>query len=207
MLKGLSREEISGQGTIFFIAGFNTTHATLHHAIYYLTQYHNWQERLFEELDGARDNLDHDALKRLPILNAIINETLRLKPPFIFVTREANEETELKDLGIKIPKNTLISIQAYMIHRNPKFFPDPLEFKPTRFLEDRSLEWCKAYMPFGGGPRFCVGMRFALDELRIGLAHFVLNYKVDADPGYQLEYSPGSFIMSPKALMVRISER
>ena len=78
---------------------------------------------------------------------------------------------------MKIPKNTMITIQPYVIHRDPENFPDPEQFKPERFIE-KSAEFHPAFMPFGAGPRLCVGMRFAQNELRVGVAKFFLTYKI-----------------------------
>ena len=207
-LKGLSKEEMSGQGILFFIAGFDTTLSSLIHIIYYLTQYPEWQDRLYQELTELQDEISYDTLKNLKVLNAIINETLRLRPPLIEFHREAKADCELLDTGIKIPKDTLIIIQPYSIHRNAEYFPDPLEFKPERFFEkETSPENHFAFAPFGYGQRLCVGMRFAQNELRIGLAKFILNYKVEAEKGLELEYYNGSILMSAKRLPVTISER
>ncbi|KAJ6218335.1 hypothetical protein RDWZM_009492 [Blomia tropicalis] len=207
-LKGISKDEISGQGVIFFIAGFDTTHATFDHAIYYLAKYPEWQERLYNELVAeSKNSFDFDRLKELPILNGIISETLRLNPPLTEFHRECKEECELCDTGLRLPKNTLVLISPYSIHRDPEYFPDPLKFDPERFFGENSQENNKAYMPFGAGPRLCVGMRFAQNELRIGLAKFILNYKVEIDPDFKLEYFNGSILLSPKRLMVRLSER
>lgn len=113
-------------------------------------------------MNAVRDELDYDKLKHLPILNAIIGETLRLNPPLTIFQRESIEDCELLDTGIKIPKNTLISIQPYIIHRDPTYFSDPNTFKPERFLDkSTSPESNIAYCPFGYGQRLCVGMRFA----------------------------------------------
>lgn len=180
-LKGISKEEISGQGILFFIAGFDTTNATFAHILYYLTKYPEWQDNLYEELSKIETEIDYDVLRDLPILNAVVNETLRLKPPLVVFQRAALEDCTLLNTGIKVPRNTLISIQPYIIHRNPEYFPDPEEFKPERFV-DNHAEKHFAFMPFGAGSRLCVGMRFAQNELRIGLAKFILTYRLLPNP-------------------------
>src|SRR5699024_10028326 len=88
-LKGISKDEMSGQGILFIIAGFDTTHATFDHVIYYLSKYPEWQERLYQELVENRNELDYEKFKHLPILNAIIDETLRLNPPLVMIQRES----------------------------------------------------------------------------------------------------------------------
>lgn len=76
-------------------------------------------------------------------------------------------------------------MQPYAIHRDPEYFPDPLRFNPERFV-DKSAESNPAFMPFGLGPRMCVGMRFAQNELRIALANFVLNYRLLPNPNLEV---------------------
>src|SRR5699024_4790472 len=91
-LKGISKDEISGQGILFFIAGFDTTHATFDHVMYYLSKYPEWQEKLYQELAENRNELDYEKYKQLPFLNAIIDETLRLNPPLLGVQRGAVQD-------------------------------------------------------------------------------------------------------------------
>lgn len=182
--KGISKDEISAQGILFFIAGFDTTNATLTHIFYYLIKHSEWQEKLYEELFIVSDEeLDYEKLKELPILNAIIDETLRLQPPLPVVDRECIEPYRIESHGIDLPKNTMISVQPYVIHRDPRYFKDPYEFKPERFLHKSKFnDNLAAYIPFGLGPRLCVGMRFALNELRLVLANFIINYKLAPNP-------------------------
>mgnify|MGYP006192486853 CR=1 FL=1 len=190
-LKGISKEEISGQGILFFIAGYDTTNATLCHVLYHLVRYSDWQDRLHAELTPIEDRLDYEVLRDLPVLNAVINETLRLCPPLIFIQRCTAKDTTLLDTGIKLEKNTILTISPYVIHRNPEYFPDPESFKPERFM-DKSTENHIAFMPFGVGPRLCVGMRFALNELRLGVANLILRYRLLPDPN--LEVSGCKFV-------------
>lgn len=181
-LKGISKEEIAGQGVIFFLAGFDTTNSTFCHVIYNLVKYPIWQEKLFEELKGKELIMEYETLRNLPLLNAVINETLRLYPPLLELHRSCDRAQTLLDTGIVVPANSTIFIQPYVIHRDPDYFPEPNEFKPERFLGENSAESNIAFMPFGLGPRLCVGMRFALNELRIVIAQLIYNYKITADP-------------------------
>ncbi|UXI17782.1 corticotropin-releasing factor-binding protein [Sarcoptes scabiei] len=184
--KGISKREIAGLGIIFFLAGHDTTNTTLCHIFHYLIRYPEWQDRIYEELSKHDKLTDFDLLKSLPILNAVINETLRLNPPLILVGRGNYEEQKLLDTGIVVPKNCSISFHVNVIQRDPDYFDDPDSFKPQRFIDDPKLESSIAFMPFGVGPRLCVGMRFALNELRITLANFVKNYRLDPDPKHKV---------------------
>lgn len=97
-LKGISKEEISGQGLIFFLAAYETTNNTLCHVIYYLIKHPEWQEKLYQELSRIEE-INYDTLRDLKILNSVINETLRLKPPLLLYDRKNSEDYYLEDYG------------------------------------------------------------------------------------------------------------
>ncbi|KAH9413209.1 hypothetical protein DERP_006895, partial [Dermatophagoides pteronyssinus] len=206
-LKGISREEIAGQGIIFFLAGYDTTNVTLCHIIYYLIKHPEWQDKLYEELSITDSSLDYESLRNLPILNGIICETLRLKPPLVSVQRTAARDTTLLNTGIKIPAEVSIIFHPYIMHRMPEYFPDPESFKPERFIGENSMESSIAYMPFGTGNRLCVGMRFAQNELRAAVAQLILHYRLIPDHDLKLDYFKGNVILSPKQVMIRIAKR
>lgn len=185
---------------------YDTTNTTLSHALYYLIKYPQWQEKLYEEIKANDTRLDYENLKSLKVLNGIINEVLRLNPPLLEIQRETVAGTYLGDTGIWLPANTLVSIQPYIIHRDSEYFPDPEEFKPERFI-DGDAESSPAFIPFGLGPRLCVGMRFAINELRFALSKLIQNYRLEPNPQLKLDYFNGSILMSPKSVMVKISAR
>jgi cytochrome P450 len=118
------------------------------------------QDELRQVLGGAAPT--PDVLSDLPVLRATINETLRLYPPaYTLFLREAAEPVDL--LGVKLAKGDLAQIVPFTTHRDPRFFPDPDKFDPTRFLKDPT--WPQfAYLPFGAGPRVCIGQNFGLME-------------------------------------------
>ena len=142
-LKGISREEIAGQGIVFLLAGYDTTNATLCHVIYYLVKHPEWQDKLYNELITHDSPLNYESLRSLPILNGVICETLRLKPPLVSVQRTAARDTTLLNTGIKIPAKTTILSHPYIIHRMPEYFPDPESFQPERFMGEKSMESTK----------------------------------------------------------------
>lgn len=185
---------------------YDTTNTTFAHIIYYLAKYPQWQQKLYDEIKANETQLDYEHLKTLKVLNGIIYETLRLDPPLSAIQREAVEDTYVGDSNIFVTKGTIISIHIYTIHRDPEYFRDPLAFKPERFI-DADVEASPAFIPFGIGPRLCVGMRFALNELRIGTARFVQEFRVEENPNLELEYFKGSFLQSPKNVMVKLWTR
>ena len=154
--------------TLFFTKGYDTTSATFVHVIYFLTQFIDWQEKLFREIFQMKDNLDYDNLKKLPILNGIINETLRLCPPLLEFQRVAKKDCTLLNTGIKIPKGTAIAIRPQALHFDPEYFDQPAVFNPERQHESND-----AFLPFGVGNRLCVGMRFAQVSFSLLLQVFI----------------------------------
>ena len=109
-------------------------------------------------------------------------------------------------LGIKIPRGTTIEVHPYALHRDPDYWPEPNQFKPERFLEPKHHPW--AYIPFGGGPRLCVGQRFALQEMRMFCAKLFKKFELSLAPGFkELEYFIGSAMLSPKMVLVNLKAR
>ncbi|GBM43396.1 Cytochrome P450 6j1 [Araneus ventricosus] len=93
--------------------------------------------------------------------------------------RLAVSEYKLGETGITIPKGMIISIPVYAMHKDSKFFPDPEKFDPDRFIQkEKSKREQYTYLPFGAGPRNCIGMRFALVEIKVCLAYILANYKI-----------------------------
>eukprot|EP00058_Branchiostoma_floridae_P007457 XP_002592945.1 hypothetical protein BRAFLDRAFT_117763 [Branchiostoma floridae] len=113
--------------------------------------------------------LDYEAVNEMHFLEMCVNETLRMFPAAQRFDRVCKEDTEVK--GLHIPAGTIVNIPAYAIHHDPEIWPEPEKFKPERFSkEEKESRDPYAYLPFGSGPRNCVGMRLALMELKFALA-------------------------------------
>ena len=114
----------------------------------------------------------------MPFLDACVSETLRLYNPVQITEREASEDYPLGNTGIVIEKGTLIHFPFHAIHHNPDFYPSPHRFDPNRFMpENRDQIIPYTYLPFGAGPRNCVGMRFALMEAKTAIVRIVKKFK------------------------------
>lgn len=96
----LNNDELTAQGILFFIAGYDTTSASLSHAIYFLAQNKSCQQRLFDELTAVTEEFTYDNLNELKYLNAVINESLRLAPPLLCIQRECTQDYKLGDTGL-----------------------------------------------------------------------------------------------------------
>ena len=210
--KKLTDNEIAAQAWVFLLAGFETTGTTLGYFSYMLATHPDIQQRLQSELINAMDpnhEIDYDKLHALPYLDACISETLRLFPPVIRLERECNTSLKLGDSGIKIEKGHVVEILVYAMHHNEDYFPNPEKFSPDRFLpENRHLILPYTYMPFGNGPRNCIGMRFALMEIKLAMAHILTKYKFTKIDQTEktLKFQPATPLLSAKCLTVGIEK-
>ena len=173
--------EIASNLILFFAAGYETTSNVLNLSTFYLVQHPSIQEKLYQSIkqiytenDGQ---LDYDTLTSMQYLDAFISEVMRIQPSVLRVERIASQDHTLAS-GVKIEKGCLVQIPIYPIHRNEKYHDDPDTFNPDRFLpENRGKIISGSYLPFLIGPRNCIGMRFALIEAKMTLAHLLIKYK------------------------------
>jgi len=174
------------------LAGHETTANALSFTFYLLSRHPDVARRLRAEIDevlGARQPSLED-LSRMPYTKAVIEEAMRLYPPAWVVERISLEEDEV--LGHRIPKNTIVAASPFAMHRNPRYFPNPEGFDPSRFLvpEGACASGARpklAYMPFGAGPRFCIGNAFAMMEMQLIVPMLLQKFRLDLMPGFQLK--------------------
>jgi cytochrome P450 len=162
--------------TLFF-AGFETTARTLTFALYLLARHPQWIEAVHAEAASALSGgfADHRILERLPTSMAIVHETLRLYPPASFIARETTEACEIG--GYRVPKKAMVVLSPHLTHRHRDYWPDGEAFRPDRpeLAEIQRLPK-GAYLPFGLGPRVCLGRHMALIEATLGLAMFATRF-------------------------------
>ncbi|WCJ23049.1 Cytochrome P450 714C2 [Euphorbia peplus] len=172
--------------TIYF-AGHETTAITASWALMLFAAHPDWQARARAEvLEICKNNLpDAQMLRNMKILTMVIQETLRLYPPAMFVIREALEDLKFKD--IVVPKGMCIQIPVPLVHHNPDIWgPDLDQFSPERFSNGifGASKSPNGYMPFGIGSRICVGQHFAMTELKIILSLILSNFSLSLSPTY-----------------------
>ncbi|CAL1296480.1 unnamed protein product [Larinioides sclopetarius] len=208
--KSLSADELVAQSVIFFTAGYDTTSSTLSFATYQLALNPEIQDELREEVDRVlqetNGELTYEAVQKMKYLDNVISETLRLYPIVVKLERYADAEYKLGDTGIFIPKGMLLSIPVFAMHRDSKLWPNPERFDPDRFTtESRTKRDPYSYLPFGAGPRNCVGMRFALMQIKICLALIIANFKINkcSETKVPLEFYLGQQgLLQPKEIVV-----
>ncbi|XP_063703756.1 probable cytochrome P450 9f2 [Culicoides brevitarsis] len=178
--------EIAAQCFLFFIAGFDTTSTFLTFASYELAVNEDVQEKIFNEIREAKEKLmgrpiNYETLQKMEYLDAFVSEVLRVHPPGFITDRVCNSDTEIEDHeGRKfiIPKGKMIWVNIYGMHHSHKYFPNPEQFKPERFLGGNKEKIIpNSYIPFGIGPRACIGSRFALMESKIILYSILSEFK------------------------------
>ena len=183
-LSKLTDDEIMAQAITFLLAGYDTTANALSYTTYLLALNPNIQEKLYQEV---KVKFDEDSDERLPIheriqalkyLDQVFSESLRLYPPGYFLIRSAKENFYVN--GVCVPPCVEIMVPVYAIHHNPEFWDNPEKFDPERFtLDARSKRHPCMYLPFGNGPRNCIGMRFALLEAKIALVKIIKQFKFE----------------------------
>ncbi|HUI94476.1 MAG TPA: cytochrome P450 [Xanthobacteraceae bacterium] len=181
--RGLTETEIKANIITFIAAGHETTANTLAWSLFLLSQSPAWSERVAaeaaRECDGPRDTL----ASRLVETRAVIDEALRLYPPLAAISRQALAPDELA--GQAIPAGTTVVIAPYVLHRSPRLWEAPDLFDPSRFLDSAHATIDRhAYLPFGAGPRICIGASFALQEATLTLAAIMRSFRLAMAPGH-----------------------
>ncbi|GFO27118.1 cytochrome p450-like protein [Plakobranchus ocellatus] len=174
----------AGQALVFILAGYDTVSIVLSFTLFLLAKHPQYQKQVQEELDqklcdlGPDDAVPgYDSVQGLNFLEQCISEAMRMFPPGLFLDRVCTEEINLA--GVKIPKGMPVIIPVYAIHMDPELWEQPHEFRPERFEpEAKESRHQFAYMPFGHGPRNCIGMRLGQLELKIALAMMLRRFDV-----------------------------
>ncbi|XP_060085825.1 cytochrome P450 3A24-like [Ylistrum balloti] len=206
--KTLTAEEITAQATLFFVAGYDTTANTLSFLMYHLAVHPDVCDRLFQEiddkLDGEKPNYDNVA--NLSYMEMCINETMRLFPAAARIDRMASNDVTIGN--IKIPKGMIINIPVGAIQMDPEYWPEPEKFDPERFTpEAKANRDPFVFMPFGAGPRNCVGMRLAMLELKIAITRILQKFRPVKGPKTEVPIQVSKMGNLPLGLYLKFEKR
>jgi cytochrome P450 len=201
----LTREEFRDNMITFLFAGHETTALGLTYALLCLARNPKAQARLREEVDSVCDGaVEADHLPELERTERAIDEALRLYPPVYMFFREAARDVELRGYGI--PAGTTLVLPQWVVHRDAAWWDDPETFRPDRFAGDADRPEY-AYFPFGGGPRHCIGMRFARMEMKTVLATILRDYRFELVSTADPELVASSNLKPGEPIELRVHER
>ncbi|XP_075748399.1 cytochrome P450 3A2 isoform X2 [Rhipicephalus microplus] len=212
--KKLNADQAMAQCLLFFIAGQETTSRVISYTLYLLAVHPNVQTKLRKEVDecfaahGGHPSLE--AVTKLKYLHCVISESLRMCPPVSRLERVPCCDYTLGDKGVKVKKGDLITIPVYAMHHDPLYFPDPMSFKPERFNEENVSSIVPySYLPFGGGPRNCVALRFALLAVNLAVLHTIRNVEVvrTEKTKVPLQFKKGFGLLTAKDIVLGVRPR
>ncbi|KAM9770202.1 cytochrome P450 4V8 [Menidia menidia] len=207
----LTHEDIQEEVDTFMFEGHDTTAASMNWALHLMGSHPEVQKKVHQELQevfGESDRpINTEDLKKLKYLECVIKEALRLFPSVPFFARSLCDDCHIK--GFNIPKGTNVIIITYALHRDPRYFPEPEEFRPDRFLPENSAGRPPyAYVPFSAGLRNCIGQRFALMEEKVVLASILRNFSVEACQGREDLRPVGELILRPEqGITIKLEKR
>ncbi len=170
----LSDEELLTQMLNLVVAGHETTASALAWAFHFIHREPAVRAKLVEEVRGLEGPLEPEAVARLPYLEAVCYETLRLNPVAPIIGRTLRKGLTLQ--GYELPPGVAVGIGIFHVHRRADLYPEPERFRPERFLEGSFTPF--EYLPFGGGARRCIGAAFALYEMKLVLATILRRYEL-----------------------------
>jgi cytochrome P450 len=205
---GMSDAQLLDELKTLFLAGYESSANALTWTMYLLTQHEPVMLELQREIDttlhGQPATLD--MLPRLPFLDAVIRESLRLYPPAWNLARTALEDVRFGDAVVR--RGQLVMASQWVIHRNPRHYPDPQTFRPQRWLEGlaRTLPDF-AFMPFSGGVRKCIGDDFARLEIAVVLVALCQRLSFSLEPGFRVQPRAGLTLHPKNGLRVQIRSR
>jgi cytochrome P450 len=204
----MSRKRLGHQLLTFLVAGHDTTALTLTYTWFLLGHHPRAQRKLHDELDatlGGADPTPED-LFELPYLEKVLTEVLRLYPPAFTTFRQPTEPVQLG--GYDIGSDAQLTIPQWLVHRDGRWYDDPDAFRPERWTDEFESELPDyAYYPFGGGPRHCIGMRFARMESKLAIATLARRYRFETVTEAPLELAMRITLSPAESVDVRVRKR
>lgn len=182
----LSESELIGHTTTMFRGGYNPSGMILYWALFLLGQHPDVLKRTLAELEEVLNgsNPSTEQLDKLPYLEGVIKETMRIFPAGTWTGRLAMKDFELD--SHPLPKGTWIVMSPYITHRIPEVFPEPYQFKPERWLNIHPSSY--EFMPFSAGPRYCIGSALGIMQLKIAMSILLQSYSYVLKPGTKVDY-------------------
>ncbi|XP_064334233.1 cytochrome P450 3A29-like [Camelus dromedarius] len=209
--KTLSDQEMAAQGITFLLAGYEPTADSISLLMYKLAVEPEVQQKLQEEIDAVLPSKfppSYESLEQLEYLDMVLSELLRLFPLNSRLGRVCKKVVEVS--GVLIPKGTVVTVPVFALHDDPEHWPEPEEFRPERFRK-KNQDGINpyTYLPFGTGPRNCIGMRLALLTIKLAAIRVLQNFsfKPCKETQIPLKLRPGMLIQPEKPILLMVEPR
>uniref|UniRef100_A0A1L8EGS3 Putative cytochrome p450 6a9-like protein n=1 Tax=Haematobia irritans TaxID=7368 RepID=A0A1L8EGS3_HAEIR len=211
----LSFNEIAAQAFIFLVAGSETSSNTMVFALYEMALNQSVQDKAREEVQRVMQQYNqettYESIKEMKYLRQIVDETMRLHTPLPALNRVALEDYSVAGHpGYNIKKNMPVIIPCLCIHRDPEYYPNPDVFDPENFSPEQVANRDSTmHMPFGDGPRNCIGLRFAKMQIMVGLSLLLSRFKFQpcAETMIPMKYDKENFMLTPeKDLVLKVTK-
>ena len=196
--EGMSDEMVLSESMQLLVAGHETSSNGLSWLLYLLSSHPDCLERVRQEFDSVLGDapLSHADVPKFEFTTQVIQEGLRLYPPFWMIDREAVADDRAGD--IDIPRGSTVIVYVYGAHHAPRYWESPESFDPERFIKaNEKLRTPFTYLPFGGGPRVCIGNQYAMLQILMILSDLLRKYDFELTPGQTIEARP-MVILRPK---------
>lgn len=206
--EGMSDQDLRDELITMFVAGHETTAVLLTWLFHILASEPAWETRLVDEVSSVLGGLQpgFQDLPNFPTLRMAIDETLRLYPPLWITNRNAVQDDEI--CGYRIQSGEVVGIAPYVTHRLSEYWPDPERFDPMRFRSEMIAGRPRfAYLPFGGGPRQCIGNNFALVEAQLIFATLAPRFRLSPAPKHPVKLEPTATLRPKNGLWMKIEKR
>ncbi|XP_049839113.1 cytochrome P450 6k1-like [Schistocerca gregaria] len=197
------QKDVVAQVLTFLMAGFETSASTMVFTLYELALNQELQQRIrqqVKEVAAKHGSITYEAVAEMTDLNNAVSEALRMYPVVNFLDRRSTRDYKIPGTSVVLPKDTGVVISVLGLHYDPRYWQRPHHFIPDRFSEENSKGRPNyTYLPFGDGPRQCIGMRMGLMQVRLGLAHILSNFVVGptVHTPVPLPLDPKTFLRRP----------
>ncbi|XP_031629073.1 probable cytochrome P450 6d5 [Contarinia nasturtii] len=214
--KTLTLNEICAQALIFYVAGFETSSTTLSYCLYELAKHPDIQDRVHKEIDTVLNKhngqLTYETVLDMIYLEKCIEETLRKYPVLPMINRKCVKEYRIPGTDNVIEEGVEVYMSVIGMHRDEQFYDEPNKFDPMRLDDEVGKNLVnRPYIPFGDGPRNCIGMRLGKLQTKVGLISMLQNFNYELDErhkGGDLEFDPRHFLLQPSEdIFLRVSKR
>ncbi|XP_072033186.1 uncharacterized protein [Amphiura filiformis] len=188
---GLTEKEIQDEVDTFMFEGHDTTASAISWMLYNMARHPEYQQRCRNEVDKlldkkSVDEIEWEDLNKLPYLTMCLKESLRLHPPVPIINRKVDRQINLED-GRVIPPGTPVGVAIYGLHHNGNIWDDAEKYIPDRFTPGLTLDRSPhSFIPFSAGPRNCIGQNFAMNEMKITVAHILRNFHLSVDTSVEV---------------------